>query len=193
MNPIENEQLCHTTQQCLSYGIGSLSDFPGLLKKIIETKAWAARKVKTGEIFELKGLPELITSSPLRGWGEDPKKVEAVIKDEPEVLEMYREAMKQQGIRADFHDNIMEVGTIEHGTAKSYTLSRLKRESPDLFQQVCDGKLSANAAAIQSGFRKLTATIRIDTVENAVRGLLKRFSTKEIREVLDVCEQNDNG
>jgi hypothetical protein len=39
------------------------------------------------------------------------------------------------------------------GNSKAYTLSRLKRESPELFAAVCDGELSANAAAIKAGFR----------------------------------------
>ena len=119
----------------------------------------------------------------MRGWGEDPKKVEAVIKDEPEVLEMYREAMKQQGDR-NLSDNVREVDG--SGNSRSYTLSRLKRESPELFQDVCDGKLSANAAAIEAGFRHKTITIRGDTVEAAVRGLLRHFTADEIREALDV-------
>jgi len=36
---------------------------------------------------------ETITEKPVRGWGEDPKKVEAVIKDDPECLAMFRAAM----------------------------------------------------------------------------------------------------
>ncbi len=38
----------------------------------------------------------------------------------------------------------------ERGTAKSYTVSRLKRESPELFAQVVAGDLSANAASHRS-------------------------------------------
>jgi hypothetical protein len=45
------------------------------------------------------------------------------------------------------------------GTSVLYTLKRLKRDRPDLFQQVIGGKLSANAAAIQAGFRKQTTPI----------------------------------
>jgi hypothetical protein len=40
------------------------------------------------------------------------------------------------------------------GNSAIYTLKRLKRDRPDLFQQVLGGALSANAAAIEAGFRK---------------------------------------
>ena len=37
---------------------------------------------------------------------------------------------------------------------RAYTLRRLEKDHPELFQQVCAGELSANAAAIEAGFRK---------------------------------------
>lgn len=153
MNPIENEQLCKTTSECLRHGVGSLSDFPGLLKKIIKERAWEQRKIKTGQIVELRNLSELITEKPLRGWGEDPKKVEAVIKDDPKVLAMFREAMKHPGERTDLCNNVTGVKK-PTGNSKAYTVSRLERQAPELFEAVCRGEMSANAAAIKAGFRK---------------------------------------
>ena len=38
---------------------------------------------------------------------------------------------------------------LKHGNSRSYTLSRLKRQAPELFERVVDGELSANAAAIK--------------------------------------------
>ena len=96
LNEIENGQLCQETIQALSRTVGGLKYFPGLLKKIIVNKSWQCR-VNMGTTIELGSLRELITEFPIRGWGEDPKKIEAVIKDDPEVLAMFREAMKQQG------------------------------------------------------------------------------------------------
>jgi hypothetical protein len=40
------------------------------------------------------------------------------------------------------------------GNDRIYTLRRLKRDRPDLFALVLDGTLSANAAAIEAGFRQ---------------------------------------
>ena len=41
-----------------------------------------------------------------------------------------------------------------YGTSRAYVLARLKRDRPDLAQRVIDAELSANAAAIEAGFRK---------------------------------------
>jgi hypothetical protein len=45
------------------------------------------------------------------------------------------------------------------GTSKAYTVSRLKRDRPDLFEKVVAGELSANKAAIEAGFRRKPTTI----------------------------------
>jgi hypothetical protein len=62
--------------------------------------------------------------------------------------------MKQKsGHRTDLVNNVNEVKPSK-GNSRSYTVSRLQREAPELFAQVVAGTLSANAAAIQAGFRK---------------------------------------
>ena len=155
MNPIENEQIAARACQCVLHGAGRLQNFPGLIKKIIELRAWEERQIRTGEIVRLKSLAELITLPQLRGWNEDLKKIEALLKDDPEALAAFRKEIHgNQGQRTDLGNNITEVNERVTGTSRAYTLSRLKRESPELFAEVCDGKLSANAAAIKAGFRK---------------------------------------
>jgi hypothetical protein len=152
MNAIENQQLCSGCIQAILHGGNMLSTVPKTLKRIIETEAWLERRVGNGRIVKLNNLRELITKKPLDGWGEDPAKIEAIIRDDHEVLTMWREAMKTHGNRYSLNgDNI---NLQEKGTSRSYTDSRLKRQYPDLFELVKAGKLSANAAAIKAGWRK---------------------------------------
>ena len=91
---------------------------------------------------------------PLEGWGEDPKKIEAIIKDNAEVLAMYREEMLQQsGARNDLHDNIMEVMPSQ-GTSRAYSIARVKKDcDPETVAEVLSGKISPNAALVRSGIR----------------------------------------
>lgn len=73
------------------------------------------------------------------------------------MLTVWREEMKERPgpkTTCNYSDNVTVIDGPERGNTKAYTLSRLKRESPELFQAVCDGELSANAAAIKAGFRK---------------------------------------
>jgi hypothetical protein len=78
---------------------------------------------------------------PPEGWGEDPDKIEALIKDDPEALRMFRrEVVKTHGGDRKSEQAKIKSDNVtldpDRGNAKSYTLSRLKRTRPELFQAV---------------------------------------------------------
>lgn len=158
LNEIERGQLCQTTIESLYEATGGLRQFPALLKKVISTKAWERRTVH-GKVIELGSLRELITAKPVSGWGEDPANVEAVIRDDPEALAAFREAMKHQGERtdlapSDFPDNVREV-TEGHGNSRAYSISRVQREcDPETVAAVMAGEMSPNAALVKAGVRE---------------------------------------
>jgi F420-0:gamma-glutamyl ligase len=155
LNEIERGQLCQSTIESLYQATGGLKHFPGLLKKIIETKAWE-RRVCKGRVVELDGLRELITEKPVRGWGEDPKKVEAVIKDDPEALSVFREAMVQKsGERNDLGNIVPEVDTGITGNSRAYSIARVQREcDSETVAAVMSGDMSPNAALVKAGIRE---------------------------------------
>ena len=66
----------------------------------------------------------------------------------------------------------------------TYVLARLKRDDPDLAQDVIDGKVSANAAAIRAGIRRRYVRVRPDDVRQAVGVLLKHYSREQLLEAL---------
>ncbi len=72
------------------------------------------------------------------------KRIEAVIRDDPEALAMRREEMtgEKHKHKADA-DNVSIKP--EHGNSREYTVSRLRNQRPDLFERVKAGELSANA------------------------------------------------
>lgn len=168
MNEIEKGQLVVTTVQCFTRANGSLSNFPGLLKRVINERAWEKR-VQNGRLIELPNLYALVTEKPIRGWGQDPAKVEAVIKDDAEVLAMWREAMteKRGGDREkpdiSNSNNVTNRNRVRslRGNSRAYAASRLKRQRPDLFDEVKEGKMSANAAAVLAGFRKVRTPLQL--------------------------------
>jgi hypothetical protein len=65
------------------------------------------------------------------------------------------------------------------GTSETYTLRRLKRDRSDLAQKVISGEMSANAAAIEAGFRDKTFTVS-SNVDKAARTLRKHFDPDEL-------------
>lgn len=155
LNEIERGQLCQSTIESLYEATGGLRQFPSLLKKVIATRAWERRTVH-GKVVELGSLRELITAKPVSGWGEDPSKVEAVIRDDPEALAAFREAMKHQGERPNLVDNVNEVAFGRpDGNSRAYSISRVQREcDPDTVAAVMAGEMSPNAALVKAGVRE---------------------------------------
>ena len=153
LNEVERGQLCQCTIESLYQATGGLRQFPSLLKKVIATRAWE-RRTAQGKIVELSSLRELITAKPVSGWGEDPSKIEAVIRDDPEALAAFREAMKHQGERTDLGDNVPQVKRPERSNSRAYSLSRVQREcDPDTVAAVMSGEMSPNAALVKAGLR----------------------------------------
>jgi hypothetical protein len=166
MNEIEKGQLCDSVMSAIHHGLGNLETVPALLRRIIENRAWEARQVKMRGVVQLASLRELITKEPMVGWGENPDRIEALIRDDAEVLAMWRDAMKGKTgpkvkVEGGSSCNIVTETKGTTGNSRSYAVSRLQREAPELFAQVAAGTISANAAAIKAGFRKKPTTLEL--------------------------------
>jgi len=131
----------------------NLEAVPRSIKRVIETEAWREREYR-GRKFQHATFLDFVTAKPLAGCGWKPEKVEALLKDEPEVLALWRKATTGHQGRPPKQKNDNIIVKPKQGTSRAYTLDRLKRERPDLFDRVCAGELSPNAAAIEAGWRK---------------------------------------
>lgn len=181
-----------------------METFPALLKRIIELRAWE-RRITRGQAVELSSLRELITEKPIRGWGEDPKKVEAVIKDNPEVLAMFREAMKDQGgdrvseeARAKCNSVTLRSGVKCTGNSRAYSISRVQKDcDAETVEAVMSGKMSPNAALVKSGIRE-NRQIYIprnpaQAAEKLCMSFGDEFAQEIARAVLEGCEVVEEG
>lgn len=83
--------------------------------------------------------------------GEDVRTVEAVIKDDPECLAMFREAMKgEPGRNKETDNNVIRLDTPQ-GNSKAYSIDRVKREcEPEVVAKVMSGEMSPNAALVKA-------------------------------------------
>ena len=185
MTPEGNGDLCKMAYERFRDGKGSLSGFPGLIKEIIQEKAWERRE-HNGNIYELPSLLALVTEKPLAGWGQDPAAVERLLRDDSEALAMWRgETTRANHRPLKSSDNITTKPPTsdDRGTSKSYTLSRLKRTRPELFQAVCNGELTANAAMIQAGLRKSVVSVGANPA-SAAKTLKKKFGLDYVQELI---------
>ena len=79
----------------------------------------------------------------------------------PEGLGGNNHRVSQESVN---NDNVIidtKLNTQKQGNSRAYTLNRLSREAPELFEKVLNKELSANAAAIEAGFRKKQTPIEI--------------------------------
>ena len=187
LNEIELGQLCQSTIESLYEATGGMKQFPGLLKKIIETKAWL-RRISSGKVVELTSLRELITAKPVRGWGEDIKTVEAVIRNDPECLAMFREAMVQHGgdRKSDaIKRNNVTVDSEMTGNSRAYSISRVQSQcDAKTVAAVMAGKMSANGALVKAGLRDVRQIYLPREPAKAVEKLRKVFGLKFVNAML---------
>jgi hypothetical protein len=72
------------------------------------------------------------------------------------------------------------------------TIARLKRDNPDLAEQVIRGELSANAAAIKAGFRKRTISVPLDP-NGWAEATLRHFTPEQAYAIAQVLLMKTKG
>jgi hypothetical protein len=148
----------------------------------------------------IKTFREFVESPPLRGLGESLADIERLLADDDLAVVKLRALVVgvkggQEGnqnasnnetnnnniiIRSDiFESPDPPEKKATQGTSRAYTLSRLDRERPDLFELVVQGEMSANAAAIMAGWRKQA------TVLESLQRNWKKASEDEQRQFLE--------
>ena len=159
MTPEEAGTLCNDLDTALRGAELNLGSTASLIVAVIRHQAWQERRIRTGQIVRHRSFLELLTTPPLEGFGEDPRRVEALLRDDAEALRMFREATTASPGRPsaekakETNDNIISNGvTPKLGTSRAYLLDRLYRQTPGLYERVVAKELSARAAAIEAGF-----------------------------------------
>ena len=162
----------------------SLKELPETLKKVIATGAWKSWRW-VGSEFHQNSLGSYLTSPPPNGVGIQLDTVEKLIVGDEDAETAYRrEMVAEKGTNQhakEGHDNVMIQG--RQGNSRTYTLKRLKDEFPELFERVKAKELSANAAAIEAGFRKKA------TPFETILKLLPKLRDAEICDLQDVIER----
>ena len=179
----ENGQLVDALRIALSQTEG-LDSTPAILRRVLDEDAWRDRiEHRIEGRYTFGTFEEFAEAKPLDGLGMHVADIEAILKvrDEHDLLRRVREACKHKpGPRSD--NNVTRTSK---GNARDATLARLHRDRPDLYDRVLARELSANAAAIEAGFRKPTASVPVDSAEHAIGALLRRFKRDELIDALE--------
>lgn len=158
------------------------------IERLIETEAWRSFVTPNGELVEPGSLREFIETQPNRGLGLGVQTLVALLEDTnlPESAKRVRVAVldglpEANGVGGQGKGSDT---TFEGERDSAYVVSRLKRDDPQLAEQVVKGELTPNAAAVKAGIRHKYARIRTDDAQRAVAKLLEHYDRDTILEAI---------
>ena len=136
-----------------------IREFREALCHVIRNEAWKERLIDWShgpEVVGFKTFEEFVLAPPRNGLNGDVESLRLLCSSDPEAMavldaELTGAAGDNQYTK-EVRDNVTDQR--QGGNALGYTLRRLKRDHPELFARVIAKELSANAAAIEAGFRK---------------------------------------
>lgn len=170
----------------------SINELVPALCRVIDSEAWREfvhpmRGVQRYETFgafctEVINIrPEAIEAMLTKAYAKDEAdKVRKMIRED--IVPAAPNGINQHSGGCD------NITPTSRGTDPSYVIARLKRDDPDLAQEVVEGRMSAHAAAVKAGIKKPTATVPVDSAENAIRALLRRFTKIQLLAALTIME-----
>jgi hypothetical protein len=181
-----HDSVDHLNQVMMDGGEKAFEIVPTILSKVIRNRLWAERTDKNGTPFRSfeafaacprwRGLESSIDD--LLAYCRKREDVQKLIKSEVDPPRECRRPTKEESISKC--DNIT---LTDRGTSSTYALKRLKRDAPELFAEVVEGRLSANKAAIRAGFRKPSLTVPLDP-EGLARAVRRHFTSEEVQRLI---------
>ena len=189
MSLLSDDEKVQHLQQRWSEGALDLQAVERLLGEVIESGAWQSFRTPNGVPVQPADFREFITAEPFQGLGATEEKIAALLGDDNTAVVKMRTLLKSKpGPKpvGSSTDNISR--TTGTGTRRDYTLDRLQRDSPELFDAVQRKELSANAAAIQAGFRPKSFTVRSDDPEKIAATLRRQLPEDVLKRVINHLE-----
>lgn len=172
----------NTLQQLLIDGGGKAFDLvPKLLSRVIEERQWQNHTDKHGEPF--KSFEAFATHPYWQGLESSIDDLRAYCRKHEKVARLIDAEVDKQPTKAEAGAKggrgKKAVCNTKSFAGATYILKRLKRDRPDLFARVIAGELSANAAAIEAGWRKSPSAL------DQLRKAWKRATEKERKAFLE--------
>jgi hypothetical protein len=83
----------------------------------------------------------------------------------------------------------LDSNSLRRGESAAYALARLKRDAPDLAEKVIHGDVSANAAAVEAGFRNKRVSVRVHNAQSAANTLLKHMPDDVLVDLVNILAE----
>jgi hypothetical protein len=168
--PQETEHGLRVSVFCNEVLCNKFKDFPETLRIILNPEDPQWQDFKVGGWGELKHFDRF---EDFLAWiGTTYDVVKDLCRRDVEVVDLLDRVMQKP---VGVHHDSNNVTITNRGNTASAALRRLRKDRPELHQQVIAGELSPHAAMLNAGFREKKIQISLDPVK-AAESLRKHFS-----------------
>lgn len=175
-------------QKYIADGTHDVSMIAGLVRDVIEGGWWSGFTDELGMRVEHPSFQSFVTTPRWRGLGVSRDALVGWVRehdaDAAGLIEKTwnKEVPAAKSEKGRTPDNARATGISTHDDTADSILSRLKRDDPDMAQQVVNGELSANAAARIKGWRK--PRILVTSPTSVAHRLREHFTADELADLI---------
>jgi len=178
-------------QKYISEGSRDLDLVTSLVGKVIESGAWSSFTDQLGMPVEHDSFRSFVETPRWRGLGTSKTALVGWVKAQDEsaaeaVERAWRgeiPAARKQGRPLSSYDNVGGTNVRDQANQADHVLARLKRDDPDLAEQVVAGEVTPNAAALMKGWRK--PRILATNPTSVARRLKQIWTPEQIQELIE--------
>ena len=176
-----NANLVEALGSALREGDHAVGTVPGLIHRVLFEGSWRKFVTQRGEHVSHARFVDFVVAPPLRGIGAGVPLIRRLVGDRPETLSLLDEAIQNP---VGTNQGVENMNTSRPtGTSKEYSLRRLRKDAPQLHEEVVSGRLSAHAAMVQAGFRPPTFSVRADSAASVADTLRRRLPAEMLTEI----------
>lgn len=173
-----------------SSGADVMSALPGLVRQLLDEESWREFTIPGGQAVRHATFGAFVQASPPKGLGGRKSQLAALCGTDGELAARVRSLLMDEIPISPAHGEVGK-GRLRDkpiiskpGPTVERTVSRLKRDDPDLAKKVIAGEISPNAAAMEKGWRK--PRVVVSSPDAVARSLLKYMSADDIAKLVAV-------
>lgn len=186
-----NANLIDSLGSAARHGGSALADAPVLLRRVLEEEAWREFITQRGDHVVHQTFVSFVATPPLKGLGSDIDLIRRIASGDSGVLDLLDRAVRRP-VGSNQHtepvDNINKLDR-PSGTSKTQALRKLRKDAPELHEQVVSGRLTAHAAMVEAGFRPKMLSVRLDDPVSIARALHRNLPSEDFADLVTEAQK----
>lgn len=189
----DDEYVAHL-QKSVSDGSRDFERVTSLVAKVLESGAWGSFKDQLGMDVEHESFQSFVTTPRWKGLGTSKDALVAWTREQDTGVSDLVErawrgeipaARKTAGRPSESEAN--SSATVINRESADSILARLKRDDPALAEQVVNGEVTPNAAALAKGWRK--PRVLLTNPEHVASKIYDHWSGDQIAELIELLQE----